>query len=45
MTLLIGVKPRMFNDLINFDIFVSLMLKDIIKQVNRIELYNYPIRF
>ena len=45
MTLLIGVKPKALNDLIKFDIFVSLMFKDTIKQVNRIELYNYLFGF
>ena len=39
------MKPRVLNDLIKFEIFVSLMFKDTIKQVNRIELYNYLFGF
>ena len=39
------MKPRVLDDLIKFDIFVPLMFKDMIKQVNRIELYNYLLGF
>ena len=45
MTLLISVKPRVLNDLIKFDFFLSIMLKVMIKQVNRTELYNYLLGF
>ena len=39
------MKPRVLDDVVKFDIFVLLVFKDMIKQVNRIERYNYLLGF